>query len=128
MMHHRASACQTKVCDLWLRLSRLHVAAECRHVCKGQFSSSSGTPQPTTTTTTTTSIPEGRSVRRVTAVKAALAERIWYQSQGCRWPSGWRSIHHQPLMGGERRREGQGGTLIPGSTERVWLRIINYKS
>lgn len=43
MMHHRASDCQTKVCDLWHWLSRLRVAA-CRHVCKGQFSALSGTP------------------------------------------------------------------------------------
>lgn len=30
-------------------------------------------------------------------------------------------------MGSEWGREGQGGTLIPGSTARVWLGIINYK-
>lgn len=52
---------------------------------------------------------------------------MWCQAQGHRWPSCCRPIHHQPLMGSEWGREGQGGTLIPGSTARVWLGIINYK-
>lgn len=66
MIHYRASDCQTKVCDLWHWLSRLHVAA-CRHVCKGQFSALSGTPTHRHHYRHSL-LPEGQSVRRLSAV------------------------------------------------------------